>query len=242
MIVNYAHRGASGYCPENTMAAFQHAIELGATGIETDVQMTSDGQLVLIHDESLLRTTGVNKLVKDVTLAEIRQLDAGSWFGPQFAGERIPVLDELLELARQQQIMLNLEIKSGIVLYPDIEKKILEKLAAYDMEQPSIISNFNHYSLVQCKAINPAVATGILYMEGLYRPWDYAATVGASALHAPKYAVVPELVEEAKASGIIYNVWTVNEPEEMRAFIAAGVAGIITDYPDRLETILSGKG
>src|SRR5690606_32376636 len=152
MIINYAHRGASGYFPENTMAAFQNAVELGATGIETDVQLTSDGELVLIHDESLLRTTGVNKLVKDVTLAELRQLDCGSWFHPKFAEERIPTLDELLQLAKASSIKLNIEIKSGVVLYPDIEHKLLQKLAQYGLEQQCVISSFNHYSLAQCHA------------------------------------------------------------------------------------------
>jgi len=241
MTINYAHRGASGYFPENTMAAFQSAIELGATGIETDVQMTSDGELVLIHDESLLRTTGVNKLVKDVTLEELRQLDCGSWFDPKFAGERIPTLDELLQLAKSASIKLNIELKSGVVLYPDIEHKLLQKLAEYGLQQQCIISSFNHYSLALCHALNPNVATGILYMEGLYRPWDYAATLGANALHAPNYAVNAELVEEAARSNTSYNVWTVNDPQDMKRLIATGVAGIITDYPDRLHAILNGE-
>lgn len=239
MIVNYAHRGASGYCPENTMAAFRKAIELGATGIETDVQMTSDGELVLIHDESLLRTTSVNKLVKDVTFSELRQLDAGSWFASEYANEKIPSLDELLELAAEHAIKLNIEIKSGLVLYPGIEQKILHRIAQYNMQSNCIISSFNHYCLAQCKAIDPTVATGILYMEGLYRPWDYAAVLGASALHAPAYAVTPQFVEEARAKGVIYNVWTVNEPQQMKALISAGVAGIITDFPDLLHDIIS---
>jgi len=241
MTINYAHRGASGYFPENTMAAFQSAIELGATGIETDVQMTSDGELVLIHDESLLRTTGVNKLVKDVTLEELRQLDCGSWFDPKFAGERIPTLDELLQLAKSASIKLNIELKSGVVLYPDIEHKLLQKLAEYGLQQQCIISSFNHYSLALCHALNPNVATGILYMEGLYRPWDYAATLGANALHAPNYTVNAELVEEAARSNTSYNVWTVNDPQDMKRLIATGVAGIITDYPDRLHAILNGE-
>jgi len=241
MTINYAHRGASGYFPENTMAAFQSAIELGAKGIETDVQMTSDGELVLIHDESLLRTTGVNKLVKDVTLEELRQLDCGSWFDPKFAGERIPTLDELLQLAKSASIKLNIELKSGVVLYPDIEHKLLQKLAEFGLQQQCIISSFNHYSLALCHALNPNVATGILYMEGLYRPWDYAATLGANALHAPNYAVNAELVEEAARNNTSYNVWTVNDPQDMKRLIATGVAGIITDYPDRLHAILNGE-
>ncbi|MFC6333890.1 glycerophosphodiester phosphodiesterase [Paenibacillus septentrionalis] len=242
MTINYAHRGASGYCPENTMAAFRYAIELGATGIETDVQMTADGELVLIHDENLKRTTGIDKLVKDVTLAELKALDAGSWYSTDFAGEQVPTLDELMELVKAHHIMLNIEIKSGIVLYPNIERSVVDKIKAYGLEKQCIISNFNHYSLAGCHAIDPQIRTGILYMEGLYRPWDYAQTLGATALHAAKYAVTPEWVKEAESKGVIYNVWTVNETHEMKALIQAGVAGIITDYPDRLHQLLTGKG
>ncbi|MCR8657045.1 glycerophosphodiester phosphodiesterase [Paenibacillus endoradicis] len=241
MIINYAHRGASGYCPENTMASFIKAIELGATGIETDVQMTSDGQLVLIHDENLLRTTGIDKYVKDVTLAEIKQLDAGSWFNESFSAEKIPTLDELMQLAKQSNIKLNIEIKSGVFIYHGIEQKVIDKIYEFELQHDVIISNFNHYSLALCKQIDPAITTGILYMEGLYQPWDYAATLLADALHAPRYAVLPEWVEAAKQNGKIYNVWTVNNEQEMKNFVAAGVAGIITNYPDRLHQILQGK-
>ncbi|MCM3634660.1 glycerophosphodiester phosphodiesterase [Paenibacillus camelliae] len=239
MTVNYAHRGASGYCPENTMAAFTYAVELGATGIETDVQMTADGELVLIHDESLLRTTGVNKLVKDVTLSELKALDAGSWYSDRFTGEKVPTLDELLELAKLHGLILNIEIKSGIVQYPGIERKILNSIEKHGLKQQCIISSFNHYALAACQAIDPKVATGILYMEGLYQPWNYAKTLGATALHAPKYAVNSEWVSEAKRNGVIYNVWTVNEVHEMEACLKAGVEGIITDYPDRLHQLLA---
>lgn len=238
MVVNYAHRGASGYRPENTMASFIHAVELGATGIETDVQLTADGELVLIHDESLLRTTGVDKLVKDVTLAELQQYDAGSWFSPQYANERIPTLDQLLVLVQEQQLMLNIEIKSGIIVYPNIEKLVIDKINEYNLKEKVIISSFNHYTLATCKQIDPTIATGILYMEGLFRPWNYAQTLQADALHALHYAVTKEWVEEARQHGIIYNVWTVNEEQHMKAFVALGVAGIITDYPDRLHHIL----
>lgn len=241
MIINYAHRGANGYCPENTMAAFCKAIELGATGIETDVQLTQDGHLVLIHDENLFRTTGVNRYIQDITLAELQQLDAGSWFNEQFAGEKIPTLDQLLQLVKENHIKLNIEIKSGIVPYPGIEQKVIHKVMQYGLQGEVIISNFNHYSLALCKQINPSIATGILYMEGLYRPWDYAKSLQADALHAPRYAVTPEWVHEAKEHGMIYNVYTVNDENEMKAFIAAGVAGIITDFPDKLHRILTGE-
>ncbi|MFD0869455.1 MULTISPECIES: glycerophosphodiester phosphodiesterase [Paenibacillus] len=237
-VLNIAHRGASGYCPENTMAAFERCIELGATAIETDVQMTADGRLVLIHDESLQRTTGLPKLVKDVTGDELWELDAGSWFSPAFKGERVPTLEDLFELVKSRSLQVNLELKNGVVQYPGIEEAVIEATRRFGMSDRVILSSFNHYSLAHCKRLAPEIRTGILYMEGLYEPWEYAARFGASALHAYHYAVIPEWVSQAAARGMAYHPFTVNEPAEMRRLIQAGVAGIITDYPDRLAELL----
>ncbi|NIK70751.1 glycerophosphodiester phosphodiesterase [Paenibacillus sp. BK720] len=238
-LVNYAHRGASGNYPENTMIAFEKAIELGAAGIETDVQMTKDGELVLIHDEMLRRTTGLNSHVADIQSHDLLQLDAGSWFSPNFKDARIPTLAQLLDLAGQTGTILNIELKNGIAPYPGMEQKVIETVRAYGMENQVILSSFNHYSLIECKRLAPEIRTGILYMEGLYRPWKYALSIGASALHASHFAVLPDWVAEAAQHGVIYNVFTVNEPAEMLRLIQAGVAGIITDYPERLTALLN---
>ncbi|WP_138495491.1 glycerophosphodiester phosphodiesterase [Paenibacillus pinistramenti] len=241
--LNIAHRGASGYCPENTMAAFRRAIELGANGIETDVQMTADGQLVLIHDEQLERTAGSPKLVKDVTFDELRGLDAGSWYAPEFAGEKIPSLRELLELVRPTSVMVNIELKNGVVPYPGLEEAVIREVRDFGLSDRIILSSFNHYSLVKCKQLAPEIRTGLLYMEGLYEPWEYAIRCGADALHAVHYAVLPEWVEAAAKQRIAYHPFTVNEEPEMERLLAAGAAGIITDYPDRLgELLLAKKG
>lgn len=241
-VINFAHRGAAGHCPENTMIAFGRALELGATGIETDVQMTKDGHLVLIHDETLHRTTGSPEWVKDVTLSELASKDAGSWFHEDFRGERIPTLEQLLELVKPLDTIINLELKNGVVRYPGLESKVIELVRRYEVSERVIISSFNHYSLVECKKIAPEIRTGILYMEGLYEPWDYAKRIGADALHAFQYAVVPELVAAASEYGMPYHPFTVNQQSEMRALIQAGVAGIITDYPDRLAELLTAEG
>ncbi|ACT03936.1 glycerophosphodiester phosphodiesterase [Paenibacillus sp. JDR-2] len=238
-LVNYAHRGASGNYPENTMIAFEKAIEFGATGIETDVQMTKDGKLVLIHDEMLRRTTGMNSLVADIHSDDLLQLDAGSWFSPNFKDARIPALEQLLDLAKQTGTIINIELKNGIVPYPGLEQKVIETVRAYGMEDQVILSSFNHYSLIECKRLAPEIRTGILYMEGLYRPWKYALSIGASALHASHFAVLPDWVAEAAQHGVIYNVFTVNEPAEMQRLIQSGVAGLITDYPERLTALLN---
>lgn len=241
-IINFAHRGASAVCPENTMAAFRRGLELGATGIETDVQMTSDGALVLIHDEQLNRTTDKTGYIKDTPLKEVLEADAGSWFGTEFTGERVPVLEELLELLQNNSTILNIELKNGMFLYPGMEEKVIAAVREAGMSERVVLSSFNHYSLAYCKSLAPEIRTGILYGEGLYRPWDYAATLNADALHAYHYAVLPEFVAEAAMHGIVYHPFTVNDPERMKFLIAAGVSGIITDYPDVLAQLLAAEG
>ncbi|GGA49111.1 glycerophosphodiester phosphodiesterase [Paenibacillus physcomitrellae] len=239
--LNIAHRGASGYCPENTMAAFKRAIELGANGIETDVQMTADGHLVLIHDEGLQRTAGSPKLVKDVTLEELRTLDAGSWYDPSFAGERVPTLRELLELVLPTSVQVNIELKNGIVQYPGLEEAVIQEVRELGLSDRIIISSFNHYSLVKCKQLAPEIRTGVLYMEGLYEPWKYAAGLGADALHPHYFAVLPEWVAASAEQNIAYHPFTVNKEEDMKRLLEAGVAAIITDYPDKLGSLLQVK-
>ncbi|TKJ91447.1 hypothetical protein PaeCFBP13512_08880 [Paenibacillus sp. CFBP13512] len=240
-IINYAHRGASGYCPENTMAAFEKSWKLGATGIETDVQMTKDGQLVLIHDESLKRTTGYEGQIKDLTYDEIKTLDAGSWYSEEFANEHVPLLSELLSWIAPTEMMLNIEIKNNIEPYIGIEEKLVRMIQEYNLTDRVIISSFNHYTLQTCYQLAPEIQTGILYMENLVNPWDYVKTFGASALHAHYSAVTSDGVAQAEQAGVIYNVWTINDPIVMRELIDMQVGGIITDYPDILAELLKEK-
>ncbi|BFH61525.1 glycerophosphodiester phosphodiesterase [Paenibacillus azoreducens] len=240
-VINFAHRGSSKICPENTMAAFKKGLEQGATGIETDVQLSKDGRMVLIHDETLDRTTSGTGWVKDHTLEELKHLDAGSKFDPVFQGEQIPLLDELLELTKESGTIINIELKNGTVMYEGLEEKVIELVRAYHMSERVIISSFNHYSLSYCKKLAPEIRTGILYMEGLYEPWEYAKTLQADALHAYHRAVLPEFVAKAKSSGKAYHPFTVNDCEEMERLLQAGVDGIITDYPDRLAALLAAK-
>jgi len=234
----FAHRGASGTRPENTMAAFRRAVELGATGIETDVQLSADGEPVLIHDETLTRTASAPGWVGDKTYEELRGLDAGSWFHPDFMGERIPHLHELLKLAREWNIIVNIELKNTVRAYEGLEKKVIEAVRGHGLERQVILSSFNHYSLALCKKLAPEIRTGILYMEGLYRPWAYAKTLGADALHAYDPAVQAEWVREARTEGVDYHPFTVNEEGRLRELIGMGAAGVITDYPDRAARLL----
>lgn len=233
-----AHRGACKVAPENTMIAFKKAIEMGSHGIETDVHMTKDGVLVLCHDETVDRTTNGHGFIKDFTFEELRKLDAGVKFDPKFEGAKIPTLEELLIYLATKDIYLNVEIKSGPIIYPDIEAKVLELLYKHNYMENSIISSFNHYSLVELRKLDPYAQIGVLYMEGLYEPWNYAKSIGANAIHPYLYTIAPEIVRGAKGSDVPINVFTVDDPETIRQFITQGVEGIITNYPDRALSIL----
>ncbi|MBB6732203.1 glycerophosphodiester phosphodiesterase [Cohnella zeiphila] len=227
-----AHRGASGTCPENTMAAFERAVELGANGIETDVHLTRDGRLALIHDATLDRTTGEPGSIRGLDFAEIREKDAGSWFGQEFRGQKVPAMEELFELAKGRDLFLNVELKFGSEPYPGMEEAVIAVIRRYGMEDQVILSSFNHDSLALVKRLAPEVRTGILYGENLFEPWNYAAGFGTDALHAWHGVVTPEKVKGADERGLVYFPYTINEAEEMKRLIQAGVAGVITDYPD----------
>ena len=233
-----AHRGASGVAPENTMVAFKKALDMGSHGLETDVQMTKDGVLILCHDETVDRTTHGKGFIKDFTLEELRKLDAGIKFSEEFKGERIPTLEELLQLISGQDIILNLELKSGPIFYPDIEAKVLEMLYKYNYIDNSVISSFNHYSLVEVRKLDSDIKIGVLYMAGLYEPWKYAKDLGANAIHPYLYSVAPEIVLGAKLNGVPIAVFTVDEPSMIRKFVSADVEQIITNYPDVALKIL----
>jgi glycerophosphoryl diester phosphodiesterase len=238
MVVNYAHRGASGYFPENTMLAFEKAIELGADGIETDVQMTKDGELVLIHDELVNRTTNGIGLVKDYRYEDLSKLDAGTGFNERFRGEKIPTLEELLTFAKEKNILLNIELKTGIVLYPGIEEKLIALIYQYELQDKVILSSFNHYSMVHCKEIAKEIKTGLLYMAGLYEPQVYCKFTGADAIHPYFYSINKEIIDKVKKEGILVNPWTVNDEPTMINLIKAGVDGMMTNYPDKLSSVL----
>lgn len=237
-----AHRGASKQAPENTMAAFRKALELGAGGIETDVHFSADGHLVVIHDEQVDRTSNGKGLVKSKTLAELKSLDFGSWFAPEFSGEKIPELDELLQLVADWDGLLNIELKNGPVFYPGIEQAVAEAIRKYKLTNRTIISSFNHYSLVEIRRVCPEIKTAPLYMAGLYEPWEYARRMGATAIHPLFYNIVPEVMKGCKLNNIMVNPFTVDQPEQIRAMAEAGVDGIITNVPDAALEIVKGMG
>ena len=232
------HRGASSEAPENTLAAFARGLETGADGFEFDVHMSKDGELVVIHDETVARTTGGSGWVKDMTLDELKALDAGFWFDPRFRGERIPTLKQVLELIAEKSKLINIELKSGIVIYPHMERRIIEVIDEFDILDKTVISSFNHYSLRTAKEVEPEAKTGILYMEGLVEPWIYALHVPADGLHPASYLVTPEIVRSAHDAGLFVNVWTVDKADEMKKMVASGVDAVITNCPGEMISLL----
>ncbi len=229
----WAHRGASGYAPENTLPAFRMAADMGADGVELDVQLTSDGEIVVCHDETVDRTSDGKGWIKDHTLAELKRMDF-SYGMPDYAGTRIPTLEEVLDLLEPTGLTMNIEIKTGVFFYPEIEKKTLEMIRRKGWEDRVIYSSFNHETLRTLRRLNPEVRTGMLYGDGLVNVASYAQFLGVCAVHPWFYNLqYPSFPEDCMAAGLEINVWTVNEPEELQACRDAGVHAVITNYPDR---------
>ncbi|MGE5672470.1 MAG: glycerophosphodiester phosphodiesterase [Mycobacterium leprae] len=233
MVLRIGHRGCAGSHPENTLAAFRRAVELGLDGVEFDIQRTRDGHLVVMHDPVVNRTTNGNGLLPFMTLAEIQQLDAGAWKGAQFAGERVPTLQELIR-ATPDSLRLFLELKVGSIHYPGIEAEVLATVAAEGAEARVQISSFDHKALKLLHELSPQTPLGMLYGCNLLDPIGMARTIGAEALHPSWEWVTPELVAEAHAAGLKVNTWTVDLPEVIAMVKQAGVDGIMSNYPERL--------
>ena len=227
----YAHRGASVKAPENTLEAFSLAVAMGADGLELDVHLSSDGELMVIHDAKVDRTTNGTGYVKDMTLEQLKALDASN--GKEaYKGAKIPTLAEVYDLIKDTKLHVNVEIKTDESIYPDIEKKCLELEWQKGMTGRVLYSSFNHYTIANILQLDLAAKTGLLYLSGLYQPWIYAKSVGATHIH-PFYPsiVLPGLVAGCAENGVGINFWTVNDPQIMAQCVQCGV-GIITDEPD----------
>jgi len=227
----WAHRGARTEAPENTLEAFSLAVEQGADGIELDVHMTADGEIVVAHDDTLERVSNGTGPIAAKTLAELKELDFSKGF-PRYSPARIPTLAEVFDLIKPTGLTINVEIKSGITVYDGIEKKLVRLAEMCGMSDRILYSSFNHYSLMILREIDPKVRIGLLYNEALIDPHLYAQHVRADAIH-PYYPtlMVPGSIEGCKKSGILIHPWTVNDRSAMRNLIDAGVDALITDVP-----------
>ncbi len=239
-LVNIAHRGASAVAPPNTLAAFEKAVELGADGIEFDVHLSADGVLVVIHDFNVDDTTDGSGRVAEMTLAQLKQLDAGSRFDPAFAGERIPTLEEVLETVGSR-LLLNIELKCFSLRDNGLERAVIAQVKRHGPAARVLLSSFNPFSLRRAKKIAPHIPVGLLYAPWLPLPlrraW-LAPLVPHEARHPEHTMVDARYMAWARRRGYRVNAWTVNDPNEMRRLIDVGVDGIITNVPDVLRGVL----
>ena len=230
----FAHRGASGTYPENTIAAFKEAARLPVFGVEFDVHMTADGELVVIHDESIDRTSNGTGYVKDMSLAELKTFDFGSWFSSDFKGETIPTLSEVFDVFAATDHKLNIELKSDIFPYEGMVEKVLDHIAERQMESRVIISSFDHTAIQTVKRFNPEIETAALFMEVLVHPLDYLNKIPTDALHILFPAAIRPSIEEVIASGMPVRTFTVNDETYAKTLKQAGVQAIFTDYPEKM--------
>jgi glycerophosphoryl diester phosphodiesterase len=235
-----AHRGFSSAAPENTLAAVRAAIDVGADMAEIDVTLTSDGQVVVIHDATLQRTTNGGGEVLQFSLADLRQLDAGSWFSKAFAGEPIPTLDAMLAEV-DDRILLNVEIKSEAVGLGVVEK-VAAAIRVRGMTNEIIVSSFSPTALEKMHQLAPEIRTAVLYNKDLHvgmDPVEIVTGVGASAFNIKRVRLTPEMLRRCHENGIPVAVYTVNKKRHLRKAVDLGVDAIFTDRPDRLLEVLA---
>lgn len=240
-----AHRGAGGwdvqYAPENTISAFRLALEMGADAIEMDVQISRDGALVVCHDEMIDRTSDGVGAVNAYTLEELRRFNFCS-VHTEYGFVEIPTLEDVLTLIKDKDILLNIELKTGLAYYPDIEKKTVDTVRAYGLTARVLYSSFNYESLLKLRAYDADARIGVLCAADYVRIPEDIHRLRAEAVHSPQAIVTGEYVEKCHTHGIAVNTWTVNNRGRMRELIAMGVDGIFTDCPDTGRGILIGEG
>jgi glycerophosphoryl diester phosphodiesterase len=240
-----AHRGESARFPENTVAAFLAAVHDGAAMLELDVGLSADGAVVVLHDATLDRTTDGQGLLSDRTLAELRPLDAGSWFDAGFAAERLPTLAEVFDLVGAD-IVVNVEIKPEAVRSSGddgIEAKIVALAREHDLVDRIVVSSFDPGAIVRIERLEPRIRTGVLYRHEI--PFDAAALVelyGADGLHMDRRHATPQIVRSLHAAGYYLGVYTANDPDELRRLAALGVDAIFTDDVVAARAALEGEG
>ena len=238
MTKNVAHRGFSSHYPENTMLAFEHAVAAGCEGIELDVQLSKDGQVVIIHDEMVDRTTDGTGLVRDYTLEELQKFNAAAKFASPCQPQHIPTLREYFEFMKDKPQFTNIELKNGIFVYPQLEEKVLELIREFKLEDRTAFSSFNHYSMVKCKKLAPHIPTGLLTSSWIVDAGAYGQKLGADYINAQYCSFTPENIQEIEDHGLGCNAWTVNREEDLRRLIAAGITSVITNFPDLAGKIL----
>ncbi|MCR8631662.1 glycerophosphodiester phosphodiesterase [Paenibacillus radicis (ex Xue et al. 2023)] len=232
-----AHRGAKGEAPENTLGAFRLGLEQGCDGIELDIHLTKDDEIIVIHDSTLDRTTDMTGSVHDMRLEEIKKADAGRWFHEKYEGERVPLLEEVFDLV-PAEVMINVEIKHSTE--GRLEPLLLDLMKKKDRMHNVVVSSFNHKNLLNLKKLEPEAKVGLLYELNTGSNSDLVDSFEATlySLHPNYKGMDKETVSDAIALGLKVYPWTINDEDQMALAIDYGVSGIITDYPGRLRELL----
>ena len=223
-ILSIAHRGAKGYLPENTLEAFKKGFELGCDGVEFDVHLSADGEIIVIHDATIDRTTNVQGLIKELTLAQIKSASIHN--------AEIPTLSEVLNIT-PKECLVNIELKSGDTVAPvtDLLKRYKAEGWSYDK---FLVSSFDWIALKELRELNPEVPLGVLTETDLDLAVAYAEFLQAESIHAYYHLLTAENVMEIKQKGLKVFAWTINEPADIAKIKSYQVTGIITDFPDRV--------
>ena len=229
----FAHRGASGYAPENTIVSFEKAIDMEADGIELDVQLTKDGYVVVCHDETIDRTSNNKGYIKSYTLQQLRQFNFNNHMD-EYGFTAIATLEEVLLLLQPTNLLLNIELKTSIITYDGIVDKTLELVNKYQMNDRVIYSSFNHYTIKEILSKKPDAYCGLLDSDWIVGYGDYAKNLKAKALHPAGYLLLDkQMASEMISSNLDINVFTVNKEEDMKLCFNFNVNGIFTNYPDK---------
>jgi glycerophosphoryl diester phosphodiesterase len=237
-----AHRGASAYYPENTLPSFEGAIAMGADMIELDVQLTSDKEVVVFHDENISRCTDGRGRIADHPLASLKKLDAGSWFNKNFTNTRIPTLSEVLGICKNK-IAVNIEIKKEAVhkmFFGGIEEKCLKIVEQSSMREHVVYSSFEPRALMHLKQIDNTADAAVLFDKKIYgskMPSDIVELVGADAFNCSGAAFNKKFLANIKLNNIPVNIYTVNDAKTMKRFLKMGISGIFTNNPDILKRV-----
>jgi len=238
-----AHRGFSKAAPENTLAAYRKAIELRPDFMECDVRRTKDGQLIVIHDKTVDRTTNGKGLVADMTMAELRQLDAGSWVGPEFAGEKLPTFEEVLDLAKGQTVLV-IEIKEA-----GTEDLVVEMIRSREMSGEVMLCSFHYKVGVRMPALDPQIPfSPIIHIpepagpEEAVRLADEAAAVNGAIWAVNYQAITPALVDATHSANMLLEAWTVDDEADMRRLVEMGVDVIGSNDVGLLIRVLGEMG
>lgn len=227
-----AHRGASKFAPENTLAAFQLAEEMGADGIELDVHLTKDQIPAIIHDEDIKRTTNGRGPVQKYTYKELQQFNAGSWFSDRFSNEKIMSLESFFKWMLPKKLFVNIELKTNVINYPNIEKIVFQLIHQYGLEDRVVISSFNPHTIYRFRELHPHIDLALLSKIAFRNVNTYLKDTGANMMHIKSRLLSSRMVKTLNEHQIPFRVYTVNQTKTYQRCVDKNAFGVITDRPD----------